>query len=93
MEARSSKSWSRNDPPRPSEPPLTDRQRLESLLKDFNIRARVDETNYEPGPTTITIKRPHSLLKEQATVEGYSGFYTSWLFDKDGKFIKMGIWE
>jgi hypothetical protein len=24
---------------------------------------------------------------------GYSGFYTAFVFDADGKFVRMGAWE
>ena len=61
---------------------MTDKERLIELLTSFGIPFRKE-------PFTIECKTDAGGDK----ITGYSGFYTEFMFDVDGKFEKMGIWE
>ncbi len=59
----------------------TDREKLEELLKLFGVGTTTE------GENSIEI------MAGDTKVKGYSGFYASFNFDKDGKFETVGVWE
>ena len=85
---------------------MTDQERLLALLKDFGVprKARVfpdGEPWYEPyseravpssegGCEVIIGDRGQHY--EDPKVHGLSMYYGTWLFDKEGKFLKVGFW-
>jgi hypothetical protein len=59
---------------------MTDRQKLAALLDSFGVEY-INEKNYivfEEGKAGVT---------------GYTGFYTKFEFDTDGRFITVGAYE
>jgi hypothetical protein len=62
----------------------TDKQKLIDLLNDFGIKFRE-----ESRTITINVDRD----SKDSKVSGYSGFFTEFEFDKNGKFEDMGVWE
>lgn len=59
---------------------MTDKEKLSSLLTEFGVGFKENAESIEchEGDTKI---------------EGYLYFLTRFVFDKNGKFIKMGAWE
>jgi hypothetical protein len=66
---------------------MNDLEKLKELLYSFGI---VHEITVDPNKERIWLSIE---AKSCDKVEGYSGFYTHFTFDKDGNFLKMGIWE
>lgn len=70
---------------------MTDKEKLLHLLAEFGIDSfeRVSEDKIE-----IEIDVPAQReLRAHGKVRGYSGFMNEFVFDKDGNFVYMGIWE
>lgn len=67
---------------------MTDREKLLALLNEWGVPYLEEHSgcvlvgNYAPGMPVNPEK-----------IDGYSGFYTSFDFDTEGQFLKMGAWE
>lgn len=59
---------------------MTDREKLKKLFTELGIGFTEDENR-------IACEQGNGKIK------GYSGFFTDFSFDGDGKFIEMGVWE
>jgi hypothetical protein len=72
---------------------LTDKQKLEALFTEFGIGfKRIPSFSIGPNanvPSETTIY----CSANEARIDGYNGFETSFEFDADGKFVKMDIYE
>ena len=79
---------------------MTDRDALCSLLARFGIpstESPIKEREYDynaggdiehpPGRTRITVEQGGDK------VGGYFGFFATFDFEPDGRFVKMGVWE
>lgn len=73
---------------------MTDREKLKSLLNEFGINFKEGGTNFR-GASIPEMKNDievHAQGKEHK-VNGYMGFFCTFEFDDDGKFVQMGIFE
>ena len=61
---------------------MTDKEKLCTLLTEFGVEWREKGESIKCGGGG-----------DYAKITGYPGFYTKFIFDEDGKFIKMGAWE
>jgi len=68
---------------------MTDKEKLEKLLTEFGVKFSIGQQ--EGWHDTITVIE--NLYDRNSKVGGYCGFYTTFVFDKTGKFISMGAWE
>lgn len=64
---------------------MTDKEKLIKLFDEFGIGYDVGE--YNDGTQRVLLE------KGNKKVIGYSGFFTEFYFDGEGKFIEVGIWE
>jgi hypothetical protein len=86
---------------------MTDQERLLTLLKDFGVPCKTsdlpdDEPWFEPysehevaeseGGCLVVIGDRGEYHRDRK-VGGLSMFYGTWLFDKEGQFLKVGFWE
>ena len=67
---------------------MTDREKLTKLFDELGISLRDHAYCHDPEKDSLFLVEGHT-----DKIGGYSGFYTSFDFDSDGKFIKCGIWE
>ena len=66
---------------------MTDLERVMDLFIHLNIPFKqLPQTQLETNICLI-------VEVNDETVKGHFGFYTEWIFDRDGKFISKGIWE
>lgn len=68
---------------------MTDYEKLISIIKDkteYTITEEYKKT-IPNAFTSVTIQNSND------DVIGYYGFYSSWVFDKDGNFLEVGHWE
>lgn len=70
---------------------LTDIQKLEALLREWDVPWSYTAHEGEHCISVGYDDNPHANHGEKIT--GYPGFYTTYYFDADGKFMKMGAWE
>lgn len=59
---------------------MTDKEKLEILMKEFRI-------GYESDKNGI------SCVEGGEKIAGYSGFYADFRFDDNGSFLDMAVWE
>lgn len=59
----------------------TDKEKLIELLTEFGVGFELEENNRVV------------CTQGKDKVDGYHLFYTTFDFDKDGKFTEMGAWE
>ena len=85
---------------------LTDLEKLRELLQSWGVPF-VELDWEEPAPLKYrgrTAEGPpekaHNLRVggvdnevDAPTVEGYSGFFTDFVFTPEGRFLRMGAWE
>ena len=64
---------------------LTDKEKLEELLKEFGVEFSI--TPHNTGEWAVECR------KGDTKVDGYSGFFTRFTFTADGKFKDIGAWE
>jgi hypothetical protein len=65
---------------------MTDLETFVTLM--FKIGAKPDsEINEEDGSVTL------SISKDGKNIHGYTGFVTSFKFDKEGNLLDIGIYE
>lgn len=60
---------------------MTDKERLLELLEAYGVT---------PSPSDSYVV---SLHAKEGGVAGYTGFYCEFSFDKEGKFLNVGVWE
>ena len=76
---------------------MTDLERFIELYRSIGIECYIYED--EEKWRTKEIKLGAAMypsgdeFQSHPLIEGYGGFYTSIVFDKDGKFISQGFWE
>lgn len=63
----------------------TDYQKLKELLTGFGVRFSKETRENE--------NQVIQCMSGWDKVDGYLGFFTDFEFNKEGKFIEMGIWE
>lgn len=68
---------------------MTDKEKLTNLLTEFGVGFSEEFTINNHGTEIYCIE----CMSDNAKITGYNNFYTSFVFDKDGKFIEMGAWE
>lgn len=76
---------------------MTDADRLRALLRQWDVPftvASVDEgTEIATGGYASRRDGEEEIPGDEAKVDGYSGFYTCFVFDTEGRFVRMGAWE
>ena len=71
----------------------TDYEKLKELLESFGVGVEAGETSrYSVGCKPKEFLEL-ACLEGASKVVGYSYFYTSFRFNKDGSFKNMGAWE
>lgn len=75
---------------------MTDKEKLIELLKSFDIKFGDIKDSYKQGDNHINFG--YNVYNDDSfpkcdKVGGYMGFYTSFEFDEDGKFVTVGAWE
>ena len=71
---------------------MSDLSRLKALYEKIGVVFPSEEGEIEEktdGTTSLTI----GVYDGKSNIKGYAGFFTDLEFDKDGNFIKQGIWE
>lgn len=66
---------------------MTDKDKLVTLFEEWRVPYAPDEEDDD------TIVLEADAWSENPKVAGYGGFVTHFTFDKDGGFIRIGIWE
>jgi hypothetical protein len=66
----------------------TDKQRLVDLLTEFGLIPELDETGQSATDDELV-----TLQEGQPLVDGYSGFYCTFVFDRTEKFTGVRIYE
>lgn len=66
---------------------MKDVDKLKALLDEFGVHYREEEFN---GDLHIEI---HADDEDKGKNGGYTGFVSAYVFDKDGKFQIVEIWE
>ena len=69
----------------------TQKERLEELLKEFQIRYINNEHKDARGNWSDNCVVIHEGYKNN--VGGYLDFYCQFEFDEQGKFMSVGVWE
>lgn len=70
----------------------TDRQKLEELLTEFGVEYK--EANYcRDSVHKVLTTECDKYMKHNKGCTGYAGFYTTFQFDEQGKFVQIGSWE
>ena len=71
---------------------MTDLERFKELYSSFGIELK-EEKDDDTGEVNIDFGDAYlgELLNTSEKFDGYTGFFTSVLFSKDGKFIKQGF--
>lgn len=64
---------------------MTDFQKLKNMLDDFGVGYELHDIE----PTGTIVRCAEGAKK----VRGYSSFFTDFLFDRYGAFLRMGAWE
>ena len=67
---------------------MTDLEKLQSLLTEFGV-----EFNLLTAPGNEISASIDCQANVHTKVVGYAGFSVDFNFDKDGKFIEIGVWE
>lgn len=66
----------------------TDKQRLIDLLSDFGVTPQLGEEGVnESDAETVTLEA------RKGEVVGYVGFVCVFSFDRNEKFVSVGVWE
>lgn len=69
----------------------TDIERTKEFLDSLGVSYSSEDTSVTFGNTIHG--EEYDGFPECGKVDGYSGFYTRFVFDKDGKFLIVGAWE
>ena len=74
---------------------MTDLEKFKELYASFGIDLKHDQL--ENGLIEVILCESSwcscDIVNTSSKFEGYTGFFTQVIFDKDGKFIKQGFWE
>jgi len=67
---------------------MPDIEKFRSLLDEFGVEYTKElyDFGHDTGIAVI-------CQDGDSKVTGYCGFYTDFVFDTDGKFVRMGAWE
>jgi hypothetical protein len=72
---------------------MTDREALEQLLERFGLAAVPLGHKLDGRGEARDIPSWVELHAGYGNVEGYSGFHATFMFDDDGSFQELHIWE
>lgn len=74
---------------------MSDREALEQLIARFGLEPYTGQAASEGLPPLVGPQEDDEILlvAKVGGVSGYSGFYASFTFDADGKFVKLDIGE
>lgn len=67
---------------------MTDKEKLTDLFNEFGIELRDHGYCGDIEENKLFLVEGHT-----EKIKGYSGFFTHFEFDDEGKFIECGIWE
>lgn len=71
---------------------MKDIEKLTKLFDEFGIKYTIDTKEDRWGAKfTVNVIVDNDVT--DSNVGGYNGFVSSYMFDSDGKFIKVNIWE
>lgn len=72
----------------------TDKEKLEALFTELGIGfKRVPQFDIRPADARIPSDTTIYCSANEPRIDGYNGFETTFVFDDDGKFIKMDLYE
>lgn len=71
---------------------MSDIEKLRELLRSWNVPFTEEDDVVGRSGKRIQIQRD-DLGDGSETVVGYTGFFTEFSFDNDGKFLSVGAWE
>jgi hypothetical protein len=66
---------------------MTDLERFKELFNSVGVEFEVTKTN-EAGDHLVSLE-----AGKQPKVDGYNGFAAVFMFDFEGKFRELGVWE
>lgn len=71
---------------------MTDLDNLKALLTDWGVPFVEGD---EDDEHEVVVTQSNDLEEKEAApkVDGYGGFFTAFIFDPRGAFIRMGAWE
>ena len=73
---------------------MTDYEKTKAFLDDLGIEHEVNDRVMTKWVGAEKTERINITLYEGGEkVTGYSGFFTTFLFTPDGKFVEVGAWE
>ena len=75
---------------------VSDKEKLIQLLASWGVPYGIGyyEKPRDGATMYIQVGDGHDLsIPLSDKVDGYGGFYTSFEFDDDGAFVRMGAWE
>jgi hypothetical protein len=70
---------------------MTDKEKLTNLLTEFGVEFKIE--NEDDSIEKLKEYQFIECHEGSEKVNGYYGFLTGFVFDKDGKFVEMGAWE
>ena len=73
---------------------MTDYDRFKALMADFGVPLHETKiTNTVGVKDSISLEIHADDKYDTDKVEGYGGFVSAFVFDKNGKFVTVGVWE
>lgn len=79
---------------------MTDLEKFIELYKSFGIECTPFDTSFDPnGIIHIVLGKKLRYHEKEVRmtisdkINGYCGFYSEIIFNKDGKFLSQGFWE
>jgi len=69
---------------------VTHLEKFIALYKEFGVELTPEETD---TGTEITLGADSYERERVAALDGYFGFFTKVIFDKQGNFVSQGFWE
>ena len=70
-----------------TDPVLSDMERFLAICKDFGLDPEILVHFDGSGQQEVV------FYKGKPRTTGYPGFMSTWLFDREGRFIETGAWE
>lgn len=72
---------------------MTDRDKLLALLGEWDVPWQQDDPLPDNDAVVLITVGGWGLKRDSDKITGYGGFYTTFEFDADGMFVRMGAWE
>jgi hypothetical protein len=72
---------------------MTDLEKLKALLTSWGVPFNREGPSEADTTSFLIVGSESEYYHTHPKITGYPGFYTSYTFDNEGKFVKMGAWE